>query len=368
MGRVLLFLLLPAGALAQSAPPAGTFTAGSIKFTIGGRIKLDAIHDFKPIGSTDFFDPRTIPIGAGDGTNTRLHARETRLQLGIESPAGDHPMRLYVEGDFYGSGNAFRLRHAYGSYGGLTAGQTWTTFMDDMGIPNTIDFETPTAYALARTALVRWTHRTSAGVAIEGAVEESDPEVLAPADVAGVSEKPMPDFVGRLRFLRPRGHAQVSGFAGTTRFRLADGDADDAAMWGMLASVRYRPVTKDAVYAQVAFGDGIGRYRGGVTAVIDASNQLRAVRAVGTMAGYEHFWSERFSSNVVYAIAVANDSEVPMQSNRRLDYASTNFLWWFVRDRAWAGVEYLYGRRELTSGDEESAHRVHVGIRFNVPG
>ena len=66
---------------------------------------------------------------------------------------------MYVEGDFYGSGNAFRLRHAYGSYGGLLAGQTWTNFLDPDNFPNTIDFESPMAFPSFRQAQVRYTAR-----------------------------------------------------------------------------------------------------------------------------------------------------------------------------------------------------------------
>ena len=48
---------------------------------------------------------------------------------------------MYVETDFYGSSSVLRLRQAYGSYGGLLAGQTWSTFVDESNFPNTIDFE-----------------------------------------------------------------------------------------------------------------------------------------------------------------------------------------------------------------------------------
>jgi hypothetical protein len=41
--------------------PGINFSVGSWVLTLGGRIKLDLIHDFDPIGSTDFLDPRPIP-------------------------------------------------------------------------------------------------------------------------------------------------------------------------------------------------------------------------------------------------------------------------------------------------------------------
>ena len=46
-------------------------------------------------------------------------------------------MRAFIEGDFAGSGsgNLFRLRHAYGQWRKLTIGQTWSTFSDPEAEP-----------------------------------------------------------------------------------------------------------------------------------------------------------------------------------------------------------------------------------------
>ena len=86
-----------------------------------------------------------------------MHARETRLILDIRGPVEGSELRMFVETDFYGSGNVLRLRHAYGSYKGLLAGQTWSTFVDDANMPNTIDFESPMAFPSIRQAQARFT-------------------------------------------------------------------------------------------------------------------------------------------------------------------------------------------------------------------
>src|SRR3954463_11069697 len=46
---------------APETPPDG-FKMGGFTFKPGGRIKLDVIRDFNPIGSEDSFDPRTIAV------------------------------------------------------------------------------------------------------------------------------------------------------------------------------------------------------------------------------------------------------------------------------------------------------------------
>ena len=126
----------------------------------GGYVKADLIHDRDPIDSTDFFDPANIPVGALDRTNTRFHARQTRLNMDARwiTEAGT-PLRFMVEGDFFGSGNTFRLRHAYGEYGQWIVGQTWTTFTHRAALPNTLDNVGDVASVGRRQAQLRYTRK-----------------------------------------------------------------------------------------------------------------------------------------------------------------------------------------------------------------
>jgi hypothetical protein len=371
----LLLALIGGPAAAQDAPaqtparPPATFYGGDWGFTIGGRIKLDMIHDFDAITSTDSFDPRTIVVPETAGTNWRIHAREARLSLGIAGPANGRQLRMFIEGDFYGTGNAFRLRHAYGQYGVLLVGQTWSTFMDEDNVPNTIDFETPLAAPLVRQGLVRLTFPVSQSAMVAFGVEEADPEVVSPAGVSGAVEKPMPDITARFRFTGGAGHVQLSGFVGKTRYRATGGDTDDAMIGGVLLSGRLRLFGSDAAYTQVAYGPGLGRYRGGVSAAPDVSNNLTAVEAFALTTGYEHWWSDRWSSNVVFSPAWAlDDIGVMGTANTQLTYAAANLFYWFIPNRAWVGGEYLFGRREVSGGTRATANRIQFAVRFNIPG
>jgi hypothetical protein len=349
-----------------SAPGDG-FTIGDLTFKIGGRIKVDVIRDFKPIGSTDTFDPRTIPVDGSRETNSRIHARESRLFVDVRGDVDDHELQMYVEGDFYGTSNAFRMRHAYARYGGLLIGQTWSTFMDADNIPNTIDFETPVAAAVIRQAMVRWTARPTKTVSWSVAVEDNASDIVPPQNVPGHAEYPMPDLIGNVRYVRPSAHVQISSFLGLARFRPNAGPVDNETLWGVLVSGRARAIGHDAAYSQLTVGDGIGRYRGAVTAVPDASGQLRALHAIALTIGYEHLWSDRLSSNAVYSRAWGTNDFAGPDANRQLDYGAVNLRYWFLPHRAWAGVEYLFGRRQLNSGADGAAHRLQFGVRFDLP-
>lgn len=348
------------------------FRIGAFTFKPGGRVKLDVIRDFKPIGSEDSFDPRTIPLDGSSGTNSTVHARETRLNLDVRGLADERELRLFIESDFYGSSNSLRLRHAYGSWGGLLAGQTWTTFMDDDNLPRTIDFEAPMAFAQVRQAQARWTQPLGGAITWSASVEDNKSAITLPSGVAGKAEYPMPDLVTRFRFDVPHGHLTTSAFLGAARFRPAevDADADSVTLWGTMVSAKFATWGDDYVYGVFTTGEGIGRYRGGVTAVPDETGALHAVGGVAFMGGYEHFWSERWSTNGVYSVTDTFDEPFFTDAvNKRLIYGSVNLLYWFLGDRAWTGVEYIYGQRDAF-GDQNAtgaAHRVQYAVRFNLP-
>jgi hypothetical protein len=346
------------------------FRMGGFTFKPSGRVKIDVIRDFNPIGNEDAFDTRTIPVDGSEGTNSNLHAKETRLNLDIRGEAEGRELRMFIETDFYGSSGVLRLRHAYGSYGGLLAGQTWSTFVDEDNMPRTIDFESPTAFASVRQALVRWTQPLGEGVTWSVAVEDNKSNITIPSNIAGKAEYLMPDLVTRFRWNRSRGHVATAAFVGAARFRPTEGDLDTVTLWGGMLSVKLNLLENDSMYGVFTVGDGIGRYRGGTTAVPDDTGALHAVGGAAFMGGYEHFWSERWSTNAVYSISDTSDAPFYTSAvNKQLTYGAVNVLYWFLGSRAWTGVEYIYGRREVFGDDnaEGTAHRIQYAVRFNLP-
>lgn len=332
---------------------------------LGGFVKLDLIHDFDEIGSTDSFDPRTIPTDdeSDPGTNTRLHARSTRLNLDVRGPTDIGPMRVFVEGDFFSDQNGFRLRHAYGTIAGVLAGQTWSTFMDEDAMPETIDFETPIAYPLIRQAQIRYTQPIQGDSHWAIALEDPASAVVAPP-VPGEVEEATPDLTGRLRWAHGLGHCQLGLFAGTSRFDPDAGPADTVLIHGANLSTKLAIGGKDQFYAQVTYGPGVGRYRGGITAVPDGNGDLDAVEVFGFLGGFEHHWSDAWRSTISYAWAEGDlPANAPPTSNAETEYLAANLIWQFS-NKTWVGVEYLYG--SLTTADDArgEANRVQFALRF----
>ena len=341
---------------------------GPYKLKLGGYVKLDAIHDFNQIGSTDSFDPRTIPV-VHDSTvpedNTTLHARQTRINLDVTGP-----MRVFVEGDFFGDGNSFRLRHAYGEFNieegdKILGGQTWTTFMDSEAMPETLDFESPTAFPQIRTAQARFTHDLGSGNYVALSVEDPDNDVIVPAGVVGTTSQFLPDIDAAFNWNFEQGHIHAGAWTSAVRFDNQAGTTQNHALWGVNVATKIKTVDKDNVIGQITYGDGIGRFRGGDAAAINGSGNLVGIYVFAIMASYQHYWSDTLRSTVVYSWAAGDPpSSVPANTTKRTDYFAANLIYQFM-PRAFTGLELLHGSRDSTGQEYGGDYRMQASLRFD---
>lgn len=333
---------------------------------VGGYVKFDLIHDFNPIGSPDYFDVSTIPTDSSKGQTTHMHAKETRLYLDVRTPSKVGELRAYVEGDFYGSGGAFRLRHAFVEINNTwLAGQWWSNFMDENIIPNTLDFEKPAAYAFARHAMLRYKHAIGKDAYFALAVEEPSTSAQQPAE-AGKWETPLPDVTGRFRVTKPWGHLQLSAFAAKLVYRFDAGGTDEVSLFGGNISGQFNLFDKkDKLIYQAVYGPGVGRFRGGLSAGLDKNGDLEALTDRGFTVGYEHSWSNAFSSLVLYNQGSVDNTEGQSPASiKGAQYTAVNLLWHFA-DNAFVGVEYLWGLREDLDEGSGTANRLQFSVKYS---
>ena len=342
-------------------------SAKDFTIDVGGYVKADFIHDFDAIGTTDFFDTLSIPTDGRRGENTRLHARQTRLNLDLRSPGNGDDLRLFVEGDFFGIGDTFRLRHAFVRAGRLLAGQTWSTFMDETILPSTLDFESPRSVILDRRALFRWTQPVSDSTALAVAIEDPQPVIDLDSAPAGNIERPAPDLIARARFEGERGHLQAAGLIRLLRYRQTTGSKDDEAGWGFNFTGRLNPCHSNSLLFQVAFGEGLESYRQAPDAAVDASGNLEVLPVIAWVVGYEVDWTDRIASTFVYSNGRASNAGFQLDdAPRAAEYLAANIIF-EPRPRLSWGVEYLYGARTDKNAARGDANRVQVSIRYDLP-
>jgi len=365
-------------------------TDAALRF--GGLVRMNTIKSLDALGTDDRFVTSSIPIAgseaAGKGERTTYSARPSRVNLDLRTPTGVGAMRAFVEGDYAGSGNSFRLRHAYGQWRGFTLGQTWSTFSDPEAEPDGIDFEGLNAISLFRQPQIRFTHPLSERLALALAAENPAPDISAAdgSPVQGVNQ--VPDLVLRLRWtpgektfapgslglLRGGGHVQAALLLRQVRGEYEPNATLSTGAVGYHISGRLRTPWRggrDHIPFATAAGWGIGRYitdlgsLGGQDAVYDpAANTLEALPVASAYVGYEHWWSNTARSTATWGTVWVDN--LPVQAGdalQRTDRATLNLSWSPI-PRIDLVSEFLWGRRINKDGQRGQARQIQVGTTF----
>jgi len=343
-----------------------------VAIKIGGYVKADLIKDFDAIDSTDSFDTTSIPVDAPDRENSRFHARQSRLSFDTRWRIEDEVVRAFVEGDFFGGesngSEEFRLRHAYGTIGRFTAGQTWTTFTDPGAVPQTIDFEGAVSNVNRRQGLVRWDHPI-VDEFLSWAIAVEDPNIIieSSSEVVGSGRTQSPDFITRLRVTPDWGEFQGAFVLRELGFQPAGQPVITENAWGFNFAGSLFLLDRTKGYSQVTFGEGIGSYRGSPDVVATGPNSGAILPMFGWMVGLHHEWNSNWTSNFTYSELILED--IPGQSPdnlRSTTYLAVNLIA-NPFERVFCGIEYLYGVRENVSGDSGSANRIQIACGFFLP-
>jgi len=348
------------------------FLAGDVLIRFGGFAKVDFIQDFDFVGNEDQFKVNSIPV-SGDpdanlGGGTNISARQTRFTLDVSSGADADRLHAYVEGDFFGSGNAFRLRHGYGEWRGILGGQTWSTFQDISARPFTLDYEGPDSEIFVRQAMLRYTSKIGAdewSVAVEDPTSE-----IGSAAIAGTGRSELPDIVGRYRLNRSWGHVQAAAMLRQLRFVSSDGSLDETTGgYGINVSGSYT-VGNDVVMGHVAFGSGIGRYIESFSgtnsdAVVNAAGSLDALDAWAWTVGYTMHWNRTLSSTA--SLGMAEIDNTAAQGPAAIAAASSIHvnLVHNPGNRFLIGAELMWGERENNDGSTGDATRLQISAQYS---
>lgn len=363
--------VLEEGVLPGSIRVPGT----DLSLKIGGYVKVDFIQDFDAVGNAFQFKTDTIPVettstGNGQGGQNTIHARETRFNFDLQGKTPKGKFRAFVEGDFYGDGNSFRIRHAFGEFGNLLGGQTWTTFMDISARPRSLDYEGPDGEIFVRQAMIRWTQPLSNHWKLALAVEQSGSQFAVPSGMTGSARNNSPDFPVSLRYDKPRGHFQVAGIVRQIRFDGTGTSADVSTTGlGLNSTFLVNTVGKSALMGQFAFGNGLGRYIESMSGQnVDAvfrGDTLKALPARTAVLAYTQHWNPHWQSNFAGAIAsVSTDASQPGGTIRQTRDIRGNLIW-SPYQMVEIGAELLYGKRINRDGSEGDAVRLQFSMIFN---
>ncbi|MCB1689359.1 MAG: porin [Halioglobus sp.] len=214
---------------------------------IGGFVKTDIVYNFDPLQIKDRFITGSIPVGVsettGDEAQSSITADQSRLNFDLRSATDYGIMRAFIEGDFAGEGDTFRMRHAFGQWRQMLAGKTWSTFMDPDASPEEIDFEGLNGRINVRQAQVRFMPTFGKAYELQFALEDPNPEIQ---NGSGVTRTPDIVIAGRFQ-PRDRLHVKLALLTREIRGQDTDtGDVEKQWAWGTSLSGRFLTPQLDA--------------------------------------------------------------------------------------------------------------------------
>jgi hypothetical protein len=392
----------------QPAEPAKPVMAGSMpgsfkipgtdtSLKIYGNVRVDATYDFNSrnndINNNDWSSAVFAqPLDTNSANRLRKEqiyatARASRLGILTSTPSKWGDLEVRLEGDFNApndymselgsNGTQFRLRHAYGRWGNLLVGQTWSNFIDLRSYPDTVDFNPTGDVALIRQAQLRYTlplGNSSLAFSVENPESLSSlPPYQNRSNTGRIDFDRVPDFVVNWTLNGEKAH--VSARAVTMEYH-NDLHSKRGYALGVSGSIRLGAGT---LVAGIQGGDGIGRYMFNsiMQGATDTGTDLRLWSAMGWHVGYTFPWSATLRSNLIASQTYFGTDEISnaygrfwagradeFVPNKRIDQASVNLLWGISKNVE-AGIEYSWGRRITFSDEEGIQHRINTMIQYN---
>jgi hypothetical protein len=396
-------LRLMAAASALALGGTGAAFAQDAGFDVYGFAQLDYIQDFNRVDPLweSSLRPSKIPTldgqFGGDGQSI-VSIKQSRFGVQAHQPIAGQNLFVKFEFDLYGTGDdagqtTMRIRHVYGEWGPVLAGQTNTTFMDGDIFPNTIEYWGPPGMAFVRNAQLRYTYRMGPhkfAVAIEKPSNDIDPGGIRTLEpVLGFSfqgDEEAPDLAGHYRYEDGWGHVQLAGLLRSVGYE-AVGTSDNEPKgsetgWGVNLTSNIKVLEKDVIHLGVVYGEGIATYMndGGtdmgpnvlpvVTPPIAGVPPTLALEAealplLGLTAFYDHYWNDRWSSSIGWSqTKVDNTSFQTPDAFRSGQYALVNLL--YTPDkRIMMGGELQWGQREDNNGEHGEDFRIQFSFKYN---
>ena len=363
-------------------------------FDIYGFAEADFIYDADRVDPAweDTLRPSKIPTTEGlFGSNgqTLFSVKQSRLGVSGDIPIDKNSsddITFKFEFDMFGVGvdagqTTIRLRHAFGEWGPLLAGQTNSLFMDIENFPNVIDYWGPNGMVFLRTPQFRYTpYRTDHShfsVAIEkpgndidaGLIRQLDPNLGANIE----NDEKMPDLTAQYFTSGSWGHFQLAGIlrrVGYDTLGTTDNRPKGAQLgWGINAGGHIALFQKDRLILEVNHGDGIASYQndGGVDLAPELQGgalHAKAVPLTGFEAYYDRYWDDHFSTALGYSfVQVDNTNFQEASAFHKADYASINLLW-TPASRILIVGELLWGKREDNDGATGRDVRFQFSIKY----
>lgn len=261
-------------ALGSKAPKPLRLGAHEVRVGLDGSVQLDVIHDFNAAGlSPDSgfsreFITADIPVGgpAAKRTNrTGFSPNASCLAGWAEALTPWGPLKVYGKVDLFGSASETepRIYKAYGTWGWLKGGLDFSLWLNQAAIPDTLDFEGPSAipgprFAQASLKIPLQPDTQKRSLFLNLGLEDAAWDVTLPPSVQDVNtSNQIPSIIGKLVYEPDWAAIEL---AGLYRRLKAQGSGYDQSLngWGISLSGNIDTWKDDNFIFGILYGEGLG--------------------------------------------------------------------------------------------------------------
>ena len=375
---------------------------------------------------------------------TGFSPNQTNFESWFQTPTEFGQLRGYTKLNMakYAISTDFQVYKAFAEWGWLKAGLDFTLWFNQDAAPNNLDYEGPNAIPYVRYPQVRLKipleafslpedHFVLLGMETPPAdltlplapgdsqtvrllrlppqyamvlTNDATGSSTSPSDPSHVSDRyasneRLPAFIGKWIYEPDWAHIELAGLyrrigavgRPDPKYNFPNYDSSVNG-WGVALSGKIDTWGNNNVIVAGQIGEALGAYSQDTSGLgLDAApirygditSPLKAIRAVGAWAAYEHWWTNVLRSTFTYGY-LAFDSGFAQQHNLvgaylHSHYASANIIWSPIPSVD-MGVAYLFGSRRITAESyeylrgstlpephfrEANDHRLQVTIRWN---
>jgi hypothetical protein len=341
-----------------------------------GSVRVNGFYDFAGMKSTEGFMPYDIPVGVDDIpglSSVYIGARQSRI--GVEGNANTKvgKIKTYIEVDFASASESyFRLRHAYAEWNFWKLGYTWSTFMDNASLPQTVEFEGPNSSLSKRHGVIRYERKFKTNNIFGISIESPRADYSNPADslISNASSQRNLDLAGRYKYLNDWGHIQLACILRKIDF-LQHGKMEDQTGWGILLSSTIHITEKNQINTQYSYGKGIAYYYVGTTrrqldAVYDPiTDDMVLKRIQGGFINYSFMYSPSWVFSIIAGTSFMKGEEFESGDTfKSSQYYGTN-LFYNPIETISLGIEATTGSRKNLNNQTGNATRISMLAKFD---
>ena len=328
-----------------------SFSAGDVDAEMYGYVRANFAYD---IDEEVADDSASGSFPTGSDVDGHFNASAEQSRVGIKATNSEGVM-INVEGDFFGGD--FRLRHAYGTYQGILAGQTWSNFNSFVGVTPSVDFSGAAGLAglQGRATQLRYT---------TGPVSVALEEPMGSITPAGEKDG-MPALTARLE--DSAGNLSYSAAALVKQNKYDTGAQDDSAVgYGMFGAGKVQLSDMISIQGSVTYTDGANSYnfRSGATDAFDDNGDLETVSSLGGVIGTSIGLGQGRSVNIQHGMVKNDVDDLAATTTETNQTTFVNYMW-KPADSVTMGAEYQYWKTETEGGNSEDANRVMFMAQYN---